>query len=668
MLRKRLNEISTENVVSVPPNTPVSQAIRIMQTKNISCIVIMDGNRPIGIFTERNVVRFTVHRGGEFDDCEIRDLMSSPVLTADKDTEIYTAFNLIETHDIRHLVVVDHENRVIGVVTQSDMIEHFGFEYFVEFKKVSEIMTKILFTISKDITVYQALMEMANKSISCLIVAQDDSPLGILTERDVGKLLVDYTNVSELKVEEVMSSPVQTASPDTSVHDVARIMQQENIRRVVVIDKGGKIVGLTTQSDIIKGLEAKYIEILKELIKEKEVEIERTLRDLADKTTYLDNILRSSIDMGIVATDLNFRISYYNPAAEQILGSRAQEVIGRDAREIDWQENVGLPKFDRVIETIPKTRSHTFTFEQDKSGGKQFIHARISGIWDQQQKLVGFVLMLRDITERKRAEEALQRAHDELEERVEKRTGELAKTTEQLKLELTERKRAEEELKKSEAQLRALAARLTEVAESEREALARELHDRVGQNLTALNINLNVVRNQLSPEARDETAARLDEAISLVEETTKHIRDVTAELRPEVLAEYGLAPTLHWYAERFSKRTGLPVVVRGKEAAPRLPQAVETAVFRIIGEATTNVAKHAEASQLTITLEEDDATFRLTVADDGEGFDLSALSRSGEQPGWGLIIMKERAESLGGQVHIRSEPGKGTQVVLELDR
>jgi len=668
MMIKRLNETLTAKVISVFPTTPVSQAIRIMRTKNISCIVILEENKPIGIFTERNVVRFTAQRGVDLDDCEIRDLMSSPVLTANKNIDIYTAFNLLETYDIRHLVVVDHENRAVGVVTQSDMIEHLGFEYFVEFKKVSEIMTKILFTISKDITVYQALIEMADKSISCLVVAQDDRPLGILTERDVGKLLVDYSDISQLKVEEVMSSPVQTASPDTSVHEVAKIMQQENIRRVVVIDKDGKIVGLTTQSDIIKGLEAKYIEILKQLIKEKDVEIERTLRDLADKTVYLDNILRSSIDMAIVATDLNFRISYYNPGAEQILGAPAEGVIGRDAREIDWQKNVGLPRFDRVVETIPKNKSHTFTFEQDKKDSKRFIHARVSGIWDDEQKLVGFVLMLRDITERKRAEGALQRAHDELEQRVEERTAELARTTEQLKLELTERKRAEEEVKKSEAQLRALAARLTEVAESEREALARELHDRVGQNLTALNINLNIVRNQLSPEARDKTTARLDEAISLVEETTKHIRDVTAELRPEVLAEYGLAPTLHWYAERFSKRTGVPIVVRGEEAAPRLPQVVETALFRIIGEATTNVAKHAEANQLTITLEEDNATFRLTIADDGKGFDLSALSRSGKQPGWGLIIMKERAESLGGQVHIESEPGKGTQVVLELNR
>ena len=402
---KRLGEILTAEVVNVSPATPVSQAIRIMRMKNISCIVILEENKPIGIFTERNVVQQATQHEVDFYNCEIRKWMSSPVLTADKNMDIYTAYNLLEANKIRHLVVVDRENRAVGVVTQSNMIECLGYEYFVEFKKLSQIMTKTLITISKDITVYQALTEMVQNSISCLIIAQDNRPLGILTERDVGRLLIDYGDISQLKVEDVMSSPVQTASQDTLVHEVVKVMQQKNIRRVVVIDKDGKIVGLATQFDIIKGLEAKYIETLKQLIKEKDVKIENTLRDLAEKTTYIENILRSSIYMGIVATDLNFRISYYNPRAEQILGHTAEEVIGRDIRKIHFQKNIGSFRFDRVFETIPKNRSHTFTFEQDIKDSKRFIHARASGIWDEEQKLVGFVLMLRDITEHKRAEE-----------------------------------------------------------------------------------------------------------------------------------------------------------------------------------------------------------------------------------------------------------------------
>ncbi len=406
MLKKRLNEILTPNAIGVSPTTPVSQAIRIMRSKNISCIVVLEGNKPIGIFTERNVVQATAQRGADFDDCEIRQLMSSPVLTANKNAEMYTAYNLLVTSKIRHLVVVDDDNHAVGVITQSNLIEHLGYEYFIEIKRVSQIMTKILFTISKDVTVYQALSDMARESLSCLVIAQDDRPVGILTERDVAKVLVGRGDIWQLKVEEVMSSPVQTLSQQTPAHEAAKIMQQENIRRLVVVDEDGKIVGLTTQSDIVKGLEGKYIETLKEVIKEKDVKIERTSRDLAEKTVYLDNILHSSVDIGIAATDLNFRIAYFNPGAERILGYSAQEVIGRNVREIHLQNNVGLSRFDKVIDAIPKNKRHSFTFEQDKKDGKRFIHTRVSGIWDKEEKLVGFVLMVRDITERKQAEEA----------------------------------------------------------------------------------------------------------------------------------------------------------------------------------------------------------------------------------------------------------------------
>jgi PAS domain S-box-containing protein len=238
--------------------------------------------------------------------------------------------------------------------------------------------------------------------------------VGILTERDVAKLLVDRSDISGLKVEEVMTSPVRTLSQQTPVHEAAKIMQEENIRRVVVVDKEGKIVGLTTQSDIVKGLEGKYIETLKEVIKEKEVKIESTSRDLAEKTVYLDNILHSSVDMGIVATDLNFRIAYFNPGAEKILGYSAQEVIGRNAREIHPQENVELSRFDKVVETIPKDKRHSFAFERDQKDGTRFIRGSVSGIWDKEEQLVGFVMMLRDITERKQAEEAQRESERQL--------------------------------------------------------------------------------------------------------------------------------------------------------------------------------------------------------------------------------------------------------------
>lgn len=406
MLRKQLSEILTPNVISVSADTPVSEAIRTMRSENISCIVVLEENKPIGIFTERNVVQVVAEQGPEFNNRKIREFMSSPVLTAHKDVEVHVAYNMLLTRRIRRLVAVDDEGHAVGVVTQSNMIEHLGYEYFIEIKKVSQIMTKVLATASRDTPVSEVLKDMARDSLSCIIVAEGDRPVGILTERDVANILVDRGDIWRLKIEEVMSSPVQTLLQQTAVHDAAKVMQKENIRRVVVVDEEGKIAGLITQSDIVKGLEGKYIETLKEVIREKDVTIETTSRDLAEKTVYLDNILHSSVDMGIVATDLNHRIHYFNPGAEKILGFSAREVIGRNAREIHLQENVEISRFDKVIEAIARDKRHEFDFERDREDGKRFISASVSGIWDKDDALVGFVFMLRDITERQQAEEA----------------------------------------------------------------------------------------------------------------------------------------------------------------------------------------------------------------------------------------------------------------------
>jgi len=217
-------------------------------------------------------------------------------------------------------------------------------------------------------------------------------------------------------------------------------------------------------------------------------------------------------------------------------------------------------------------------------------------------------------------------------------------------------------------QLRALAAWLANVEEAERQRLAQELHDRAGQNLTALSINLNVVRSQLSAQSATKMAARLDDSLRLVTETAEHIRDVMADLRPPVLDDYGLLAALRWYGERFSQRTAVATVVQGEELAPRLPPAVEMALFCIAQEALTNVAKHAQARQVTMMLEGMAGGVRLTIADDGDGFDPTAPRRPGERPGWGLITMRERAQAVDGHLQVESAPGQGTRVVVEVGR
>jgi two-component system sensor histidine kinase UhpB len=234
-----------------------------------------------------------------------------------------------------------------------------------------------------------------------------------------------------------------------------------------------------------------------------------------------------------------------------------------------------------------------------------------------------------------------------------------------------EKARLLEAVSQQREELRALAIRLAEVQEAERQQLARELHDQVGQNLSALGFNLNFVRTQIPPAVPsiDLIRSRLDDSLALVEQTGERVRDVLAELRPPVLDDYGLVDTLDWYAERFSARVGLAIKVSGKTLNPRLAPPIENALFRIAQEALTNVAKHAEASQVNIFVEADLSNVCLVISDNGIGFESNLVAGpAAERQGWGLLTMTERAVAVDGCCLIESRLGQGTRVTVKVKR
>jgi signal transduction histidine kinase len=206
--------------------------------------------------------------------------------------------------------------------------------------------------------------------------------------------------------------------------------------------------------------------------------------------------------------------------------------------------------------------------------------------------------------------------------------------------------------------------RLVAVQETERRALANGLHDLVGQKLAALNINLNIVKGKLNRGSDPRLEARLDESMKMVEETIESIRDVMMALRPAVLEDYGLMPALRWYADQFSKRTGVPVDVIGAQTSWRLPHEAEEALFRIAQEALSNVAKYAGASRATVHVDATSDAIRLIIQDDGCGFDHEFAREPSRESGWGLMIMKERASAVGANLHIESAPDRGTRIVV----
>lgn len=218
-------------------------------------------------------------------------------------------------------------------------------------------------------------------------------------------------------------------------------------------------------------------------------------------------------------------------------------------------------------------------------------------------------------------------------------------------------------------ELDALSVKLAEVEETERRELARELHDQIGQYLTALGININVIRTLLDNQASEEQIReRLDDSEALVEQTLGRMRNLMAELRPAVLDDYGLAAALDWYGRQFEKRTGIVTRVEGQALSPRLPSAAETALFRIAQEALTNVVRHAQASEVSLTLESTAEKVTLTIRDDGVGFKRKSSPRFIDRHNWGIFIMRERAQGLGGTLQIETAPGEGTAVIVEVPR
>ncbi len=225
-----------------------------------------------------------------------------------------------------------------------------------------------------------------------------------------------------------------------------------------------------------------------------------------------------------------------------------------------------------------------------------------------------------------------------------------------------------EQIRKSNEQMRDLALRLQEVQELERQELATVLHDRVGQNLTGLNLNLKILQNQLQSRSSAETHKRLNDSLMIVEETTHRIRDVMADLNPPVLDEHGLIAAIKWYCGDFASRTGIATQISGDKFDLMLSTRVEKILFRLIQESLNNVAKHAKANRVNIHILTEGETITVTVKDDGQGFNPLESKKPSKEPHWGLLSMQQRAASINADLVINSAPGKGTEVIVKLRR
>lgn len=254
----------------------------------------------------------------------------------------------------------------------------------------------------------------------------------------------------------------------------------------------------------------------------------------------------------------------------------------------------------------------------------------------------------------------LQRYREQLEQRVAERTAELSESNQRLRREIEERRQSEQNLQESRAQLRGLTARREEVREEERKYIAREVHDELGQILSVLQLNVSVIAHKFAadlPALREQ----LQETMMLTTVALDAVRNVTQSLRPAAL-DMGIVSALEWLAGRFSSNMGIRCEVHAEEAEIQLDENYAIALFRIVQESLTNVARHARTDKVEITLVREGRDYVLKIRDHGAGFDSGVKKENS----FGLVGIRERVLMLAGTVFINSQPGSGTEIVVRI--
>jgi PAS domain S-box-containing protein len=343
-------------------------------------------------------------------------------------------------------------------------------------------------------------------------------------------------------------------------------------------------------------------------------------------------------DYALFLLDPKGNVTSWNRGAKRIKGYDASEIIGKNFSNFYPEEDIRARKPEMELEVAAREgRFEDEGWRLRKDGSRFWASVIITAIRDDSGNLVGFGKVTRDITEKMQAQVALDRANQEL------------------KREVLERKLAEQRVIQSEKSLRSLSLHLLRTQDEERKRIGRDLHDSLGQVLTAMKLNLAGAKGET-----DEDQVAIERCIGLADDCIREVRTISYLLYPPMLEELGLKSAIPWYLDGFTQRSGIKSNFECSADFQRLPRDMELALFRLLQEALTNVHRHSESLVAQVRLHRDGNNAVLEIQDEGKGLP-EEIGKSGSTPanGVGLRGMDERMRQLGGRLQISSS-GKGT--------
>ena len=378
-------------------------------------------------------------------------------------------------------------------------------------------------------------------------------------------------------------------------------------------------------------------------------ELKIKIEELSQANNNFQNLMNST-NIGTIFLDRSLKVRQFTPSAVQLFNLIPSD-IGRPLMDITskFAELDLLTDIELVLAKL-----QTIEREVRTADGRSYVMA-LTPYRTMDDKIDGVVITLVDISEQVRGREYLSKAQLELENRVAARTKELASSNESLRIEMSERAGLED----SRLQLM---SQLVSAQEDERRRFAMDLHDQLGQQLTALKIRL----ENLGKELKDEPAVApsIDELKDMVRQLNNEVDFLAWQMRPVVLDDLGLASALQKYVRQWSTHFGIEAEFRvGETGEGRFPVQIETNLYRVAQEALNNCAKHANCTRAEVLLERHAHRVVLIVSDNGDGFDPNKIVSQGR---WGLFGMHERARLIGGSVEVESTPGEGTTIYVRV--